>query len=66
MDANFRYDNFYIQSRWYRSPDVILELDFDTKIDIWSFGCILYELIFLKPLFPGKSIQNNYIYIMMS
>ena len=34
----------YIQSRYYRAPEVILELDYSAKIDIWSLGCILFEL----------------------
>jgi serine/threonine protein kinase len=63
MDHSFQSNYFYIQSRWYRSPDVILELNFNTKIDIWSFGCILYELIALKPLFAGKSsAEQIYLY----
>ena len=23
-------------------------------MDIWAFGCLFYEMITLKPLFPGK------------
>jgi dual specificity tyrosine-phosphorylation-regulated kinase 2/3/4 len=34
----------YIQSRFYRSPEVILGLPYDIAIDMWSFGCILSEL----------------------
>lgn len=34
----------YVQSRSYRAPEVILGLAYDTKIDIWSLGCILAEL----------------------
>lgn len=30
----------YIQSRYYRSPEVILGLEYTTAIDIWSLGCI--------------------------
>lgn len=44
----------YIQSRYYRSPEVILELGYDKKIDIWSFGCILAELVIGKPIFLGR------------
>lgn len=44
----------YIQSRYYRSPEVILELGYDQKIDIWSFGCILAELVIGKPIFIGR------------
>lgn len=43
----------YIQSRFYRSPEVILGLPYDIGIDMWSFGCILAELYTGYPLFPG-------------
>ncbi|KAJ7528564.1 hypothetical protein O6H91_15G008200 [Diphasiastrum complanatum] len=45
----------YIQSRFYRSPEVILGLPYDTMIDVWSFGCILAELFSGHPLFPGEN-----------
>ena len=34
----------YIQSRFYRSPEVILGLPYSMPIDMWSYGCILAEL----------------------
>ena len=34
----------YIQSRFYRSPEVILGMPYGIAIDMWSFGCILSEL----------------------
>ncbi|KAL2651766.1 hypothetical protein R1flu_019894 [Riccia fluitans] len=45
----------YIQSRFYRSPEVILGLSYDMMIDIWSLGCILAELYTGYPLFPGEN-----------
>ncbi|XP_002961220.2 probable serine/threonine-protein kinase dyrk2 [Selaginella moellendorffii] len=45
----------YIQSRFYRSPEVILGLPYDVMIDVWSFGCILAELCSGCPLFPGEN-----------
>jgi len=47
--------NFYVQSRYYRAPELIYELQHNEKIDIWSTGCIMFELIALKPLFKGKN-----------
>ena len=35
----------YVQSRSYRAPEVILGCAYDYKIDIWSLGCILAELL---------------------
>lgn len=43
----------YVQSRFYRSPEVVLGLPYDQAVDMWSFGCILVELITGKPLFPA-------------
>ena len=35
-----------ISTRWYRAPEVILcEESYDFKIDMWSIGCMLAELI---------------------
>ncbi|CAI9729152.1 dual specificity tyrosine-phosphorylation-regulated kinase 4 [Octopus vulgaris] len=45
----------YIQSRFYRSPEVILGIPYTSQIDIWSFGCILAELYTGYPLFPGEN-----------
>jgi serine/threonine protein kinase len=45
----------YIQSRYYRSPEVILHLDYGTAIDRWSLGCILVELHTGLALFDGRS-----------
>ncbi|XP_067937121.1 dual specificity tyrosine-phosphorylation-regulated kinase 4-like [Watersipora subatra] len=45
----------YIQSRFYRSPEVILGLDYSMAIDMFSLGCILAELYTGYPLFPGEN-----------
>ncbi|CAH8831240.1 unnamed protein product [Trichobilharzia szidati] len=44
----------YIQSRFYRAPEVILGFKYGTPIDMWSFGCILAELLTGAPIFPGE------------
>ena len=41
----------YVQSRAYRSPEVVLGLQLTCAIDMWSFGCILVEMVTGKPLF---------------
>ena len=44
----------YIQSRYYRAPEVLLELPYGAPIDMWSCGCILVELYLGSPAFLGK------------
>ena len=54
----------YIQSRFYRSPEVILGLPYDVGIDMWSLGCILAELYTGYPLFPGENETEQLACIM--
>ncbi|XP_011308531.1 dual specificity tyrosine-phosphorylation-regulated kinase 2 [Fopius arisanus] len=44
----------YIQSRFYRAPEVILAAKYGMPIDMWSLGCILAELYTGFPLLPGE------------
>lgn len=52
----------YIQSRYYRAPEVVLGYPFDSAIDMWSVGCILFELHSGKPLFDGKDERDQIVY----
>ncbi|KAI9272139.1 kinase-like domain-containing protein [Helicostylum pulchrum] len=54
----------YIQSRFYRSPEVILGLSYHKAIDMWSVGCIAAELYTGLPLFPGENEQEQLSCIM--
>lgn len=45
----------YISTRWYRAPECLMtDGYYSEKMDIWGFGCVLFELVTKKPLFPGK------------
>jgi len=44
----------YIQSRFYRAPEVILGGKYGMPIDMWSLGCIIAELLTGCPLVPGE------------
>jgi len=48
----------YVQSRSYRAPEVILGCAYDYKIDIWSLGCILAEMLTGYVLFQNDTIQG--------
>lgn len=45
----------YIQSRYYRSPEVILRLKYGPKIDVWGAALIVIELLIGKHVFPGRN-----------
>ncbi|KAF8243825.1 kinase-like protein [Wilcoxina mikolae CBS 423.85] len=47
----------YLVSRFYRAPEIILGMQYDFAIDMWSIGCTLYELYTGKILFTGRT--NN-------
>jgi dual specificity tyrosine-phosphorylation-regulated kinase 2/3/4 len=54
----------YIQSRFYRAPEIILGIPYTTAIDVWSLGCILVELHTGYPMFPGESEAEQIVCIM--
>jgi serine/threonine-protein kinase SRPK3 len=47
-----------IQTRYYRAPEVILKYQYDEKVDIWSVGCLIYELLTGEILFNPKKKKN--------
>ncbi|KAF9032940.1 kinase-like domain-containing protein [Panaeolus papilionaceus] len=53
----------YLVSRFYRAPEIIMGIPYDSSLDIWSIGCTLYELYTGKILFPGRS--NNHMLLLM-
>lgn len=54
----------YIQSRFYRAPEIILGVGYGLEIDMWSFGCIIAELFKGIPIFPGENERDQIGYIM--
>lgn len=54
----------YIQSRFYRAPEIVLGIPYTAAIDMWSFGCILVELYTGFPIFPGESEMEQLHMIM--
>jgi serine/threonine protein kinase len=38
--------SLHVGSRWYRAPEIsLVEKSYDQASDLWSFGCIIYELL---------------------
>lgn len=54
----------YIQSRYYRAPEVILKHSNGPAMDMWSLGCMVAEFCNGKVLFPGKDEKEQLMYHM--
>ncbi|EOA96638.1 Homeodomain-interacting protein kinase 4, partial [Anas platyrhynchos] len=53
----------YIQTRFYRAPEILLGLPFCEKMDMWSLGCVVAELHLGRPLYPGRNEDEQVRYI---
>jgi dual specificity tyrosine-phosphorylation-regulated kinase 2/3/4 len=53
----------YIQSRFYRAPEIMLGIAYTCAIDMWSLGCIIVELVNGQPLWPGECEKDQLLYI---
>ena len=49
---------------YYASPEVWQDKPYELKSDIWSFGCIVYELCALKPPFTANSMEGLFRKVM--
>ncbi|KAI6176903.1 Homeodomain-interacting protein kinase 2 [Aphelenchoides bicaudatus] len=58
--------NTYLQSRYYRAPEILLGLPFKESIDMWSLGCVIAELFLGWPLYPGSSEYDQIRFIVQT
>lgn len=46
----------FIATRWYRAPEVLMgSRSYSAKSDMWSLGCLIYELYSRRTLLPGEN-----------
>ena len=48
-----------IQTRQYRAPEVIMGIDYDASTDLWSFACMIFELITGDFLFDPRKGESD-------
>nr|DBA21263.1 TPA: hypothetical protein GDO54_017935 [Pyxicephalus adspersus] len=49
---------------WYRPPDILLgSTEYSTQIDMWGVGCIFYEMVTGRPVFPGSTVEEQLHFI---
>ena len=58
LQSYMMYAQTLIGTPYYMSPEIYKNQRYNTKIDIWSLGCILYEMITLKLPFNDNNIQG--------
>lgn len=48
-----------VVTSWYRAPEIVLEEEYNTKADLWSVGCIFFEMVTKLPLLNGSRDQQD-------
>mmetsp|Transcript_20273 Transcript_20273/g.34968 ORF Transcript_20273/g.34968 Transcript_20273/m.34968 type:complete len:494 (+) Transcript_20273:510-1991(+) len=46
-------------ARWYQAPEALLDTALSTKLDCWSAGCVMAELMLKSPMFPGDNVDHQ-------
>ena len=58
LDFNNKYAKTSIGTNNYMAPEVVKGEKYNKKVDLWAFGCIIYELLTLKVCFRSKSLYG--------
>jgi len=53
--------NYHVTTKFYRAPEIIFQLDIPNLkyMDLWSLGCVLYELYYKEPLFKCNTNDSD-------
>ncbi|CAG9316665.1 unnamed protein product [Blepharisma stoltei] len=55
MGSESVYAHTHVGTPYYMSPEQIVESHYNEKSDIWSLGCLLYEIVALSPPFEATN-----------
>lgn len=60
---NEKFEHFDLVSLWYRAPEIIFKnINYNYQVDIWAFGCVLYEVITSNVLFYIDSLCKEKLF----
>ena len=55
----YKHFTTFIQTREYRSPEALFESEYSCPCDIWSFGCIVFEMLTGDYLFDPRNSHRR-------
>ena len=56
----------YVGTRWYRAPELLLNSSaYTSAIDVWSVGCIFFQMLTRTPLFPGRRDRDHQLRLIL-
>lgn len=58
LTSETEYCTSFTGTPLYMAPEVIENSKYDCKVDIWSVGVLIYELIYLKNPFDGEEMDD--------
>lgn len=62
LGSSHQFATTYVGTPYYMSPEVLLDQPYSPLSDVWSLGCVVYEMCTLKPPFQAKNyveLQNK-------
>ena len=60
LENTSSYAHTFIGTPYYLSPELCKDLPYNDKSDVWSLGCVLYEMVTLRHPFEGKTKVEIY------
>ncbi|CCD25952.2 serine/threonine protein kinase KIN3 NDAI_0G01760 [Naumovozyma dairenensis CBS 421] len=62
LETSIQFATTYVGTPYYMSPEVLMDQPYSPLSDIWSLGCVVYEMCSLHPPFQAKTfldLQNK-------
>ncbi|SCU83005.1 LANO_0B08086g1_1 [Lachancea nothofagi CBS 11611] len=58
LGSSVEFATTYVGTPYYMSPEVLMDQPYSPLSDIWSFGCVIYEMCTLRPPFQAKTYTD--------